>query len=51
MSVELVTVLAVMATVGVGNPLSLNPSFSIGGETPKVTNLLGNVLGLAGKAL
>lgn len=48
MGVDLITLLSVMGTVGVGNPLSLAPSFSIGGETPKVSNVLGNLLGLVG---
>ncbi|KAI1865624.1 hypothetical protein JX265_007947 [Neoarthrinium moseri] len=48
MGVDLITVLSVMGTVGVGNPLSLNPGFSIGGETSKVSNILGNLLGLLG---
>lgn len=49
MSVELGGLLAVMGTVFVGNPLSLEPGFSIGGESTAVSNLLGNVLGLLGK--
>lgn len=49
MSVELGGLLAVMGTVFVGNPLSLDPGFSIGGESTAVSNLLGNVLGLLGK--
>ncbi|KAK9769583.1 hypothetical protein AB5N19_11760 [Seiridium cardinale] len=48
MGVDLITVLSVMGTVGVGNPLSLTPGFSIGGETSKVSNILGNVGGLLG---
>jgi hypothetical protein len=48
MGVDLITILAVMGTVGVGNPLSLNPGFSIGGKSPKADNLLGNFLGLLG---
>jgi hypothetical protein len=48
MGIDLVTVLAVMGTVGVGNPLSLNPGFSIGGKSWKSNNLLGNLLGLLG---
>ncbi|CAJ2499721.1 Uu.00g025740.m01.CDS01 [Anthostomella pinea] len=48
MGVDLVTILAVMGTVGVGDPLSLNPGFSIGGESKKVSNILGNLLGLLG---
>ncbi|KAH6653017.1 oxidase [Truncatella angustata] len=48
MGVDLITVLSVMGTAGVGNPLSLTPGFSIGGETPKSSNILGNLLGLLG---
>ena len=49
MGVDLGGVLAVMGTVFVGNPLSLDPGFSIGGESSAVSNLLGNVFGLLGK--
>lgn len=42
MGVDLATVLAVMGTVWGGNPLSLDPSFSIGGKDTGVENLLGN---------
>jgi hypothetical protein len=35
-------------TVWTGNPLSLSPGFSIDGYSPKVSNLLGNLLGLLG---
>jgi len=48
MGIDLITVLAVMGTVGVGNPLALNPGFSIGGESRKSSNLLGNLFGLLG---
>lgn len=48
MGVDLITVLAVMGTVGVGNPLSLNPGFSIGGKSRKANNILGNLFGLLG---
>lgn len=48
MSVELGTVLSLMGTVWVGNPLSLDPGFSIGGPSSKVNNILGNLLGLLG---
>ncbi|KAF2767032.1 Cloroperoxidase [Teratosphaeria nubilosa] len=47
-SVELATILAVMGVVWTGNPISLNPSFSIGDADPQAQNLLGNVLGLLG---
>ena len=49
MGLDLGRVLAIMGTVFVGNPLSLNPGFSIGGPTGSVENLLGNVFGLVGK--
>jgi hypothetical protein len=49
MGLDLAGALAIMGTVFVGNPLSLNPGFSIGGESTAVYNILGNVLGLAGK--
>jgi hypothetical protein len=49
MGVDLATVLAIMGTVGVGDPLSLTPGFSIGGETPAVSNILDNLLGLLGR--
>lgn len=48
MGIELITILSVMGTVGVGNPLSLNPGFSIGGKNRKSNNILGNLLGLLG---
>lgn len=48
MGIELITILSVMGTVGVGNPLSLNPGFSIGGKSPKSNSILGNLLGLLG---
>jgi len=37
-----------MGTVFVGNPLSLDPGFSIGGTSPAVENALGNLFGLLG---
>ncbi|KAF2023096.1 Cloroperoxidase [Setomelanomma holmii] len=45
-SIDLALILDFMGTVWTGNPLSLNPGFSIGG--PAADNLLGNVLGLIG---
>jgi hypothetical protein len=48
MGLELGGILAVMGTVFVGNLLSLDPGFSIGGETGSVENLLGDVFGLLG---
>ncbi|KIW01592.1 uncharacterized protein PV09_07064 [Verruconis gallopava] len=41
MGIDLGTVIAAMGTVWTGNPLSLDPGFSIGGESDKVQNLLG----------
>ena len=49
MGLDLGLPLAVMGTVFVGDPLSLDPGFSIGGETPAVENLLDNLLGLLGR--
>lgn len=49
-SLELATILAVMGVVWAGNLVSLNPSFSIGGNDTEVQNLLGNVLGLLGQS-
>ncbi|KAI8628118.1 Chloroperoxidase [Xylariaceae sp. FL1651] len=49
MGIDLITVLAVVGTAFVGNPVSLNPGFSIGGETSKSSNILGNLLGLLGE--
>ncbi|KAI4717666.1 Cloroperoxidase [Aureobasidium sp. EXF-10727] len=48
MGIDLITVLAVMGTVGVGDPLSLTPGFSIGGKSKKANNILGNLFGLLG---
>jgi len=48
MGLDLAGALAIMGTVFVGNPLSLDPGFSIGGETGSVENLLGNAFGLLG---
>lgn len=50
MGIDLSTLIATMGLVGTGNPLSLNPGFSIGGPSPKSSNLLGNLLGLLGKS-
>ena len=49
MGVDLATVLAIMGTVWTGDPLSLDPSFSIGGRDAGVNNLLGNLGGLLGQ--
>ncbi|TEA13002.1 Dothistromin biosynthesis peroxidase dotB [Colletotrichum sidae] len=48
MGLELSTILGVMGTAFVGNPLSLNPGFSIGYAVGSSQNILGNVLGLLG---
>jgi Peroxidase, family 2 len=49
MGLDLGGTLALMGTVFVGNPLSTNPGFSIGGPTSSVENILDNALGLLGK--
>ncbi|EPS29324.1 hypothetical protein PDE_04273 [Penicillium oxalicum 114-2] len=49
MGVDLATVLAIMGTVWTGNPLSLDPRFSIGGRDTGVNDLLGNLGGLLGE--
>jgi hypothetical protein len=51
MGLELSLILGAMGTVWTGNPLSLNPGFSIGGATTGdgSNNILGNLLGLLGK--
>lgn len=46
--VDLATVLALISVLFVGNPLSVKPSYSIGGPTDKVENLLDNLGGLLG---
>ncbi|KAJ5918280.1 hypothetical protein N7454_010655 [Penicillium verhagenii] len=51
MGVDLATVLAIMGTVWTGDPLSLDPSFSIGGRDTGVNNLLDNLGGLLGTPL
>lgn len=48
MGLDLGGVLAVLGTVFVGSPLSLDPGFSIGGPDPGVHNLLGDLFGLLG---
>ncbi|EXF73805.1 oxidase [Colletotrichum fioriniae PJ7] len=48
MGLELSTILGVMGTVFVGNPLSLNPGFSIGDAASGSNNILGNLIGLLG---
>ena len=49
MGIDLATIIAAMGVVAGGNPLSLKPSFSIGGKTSKVQAPLGNLLGLLGQ--
>lgn len=46
--VDLATVLGLISVLFVGNPLSTDPSYSIGGATPQVENLLDNLGGLLG---
>jgi len=48
MGIDTSLILALMGTVWTGNPLSLDPGFSIGGYTDDVENLLGNLGGLLG---
>lgn len=50
MGLELSLILGIMGTVWTGNPLSLNPGFSIGGTVPGdgSGNILGNLVGLLG---
>jgi hypothetical protein len=48
MGLELSLILGAMGTVWTGNPLSLNPGFSIGGPAGDSSNILGNLLGLVG---
>jgi hypothetical protein len=48
MGLELGLLLAIMGVVWSGNPLSLDPSFSIGGNSTAVYNALDNAQGLLG---
>ncbi|KAK7413963.1 hypothetical protein QQX98_007146 [Neonectria punicea] len=48
MGLDFASILATMGTVFVGNPLSLNPGFSIGDTASGAQNLLGNLGGLLG---
>jgi hypothetical protein len=50
MGLDLALILGIMGTVWTGNPLSLNPGFSIGGtgKNQGADNILGNLLGLLG---
>ncbi|KAJ5779131.1 hypothetical protein N7457_006851 [Penicillium paradoxum] len=49
MGIDLATILALMGTVWTGDPISLEPSFSIGGPDTGVHNLLNNVGGVLGE--
>ncbi|CAG8382920.1 unnamed protein product [Penicillium salamii] len=49
MGVDLATILAIMGTVWTGDPLSLDPRFSIGDRDTGVNNLLNNLGGLLGE--
>lgn len=51
MGVDLALILSVMGTVFSGNPISLNPGFSIGGASDKGNNLLNNLGGLLGESI
>lgn len=50
MGLDLALILGIMGTVWTGNPLSLNPGFSIGGtkNNQGADNIFGNLLGLLG---
>ncbi|KAL4810251.1 hypothetical protein BDV18DRAFT_166679 [Aspergillus unguis] len=48
MGTDLAMVLATLGTVWTGNPLSIDPGFSIGGRDTGVNNILNNGLGLLG---
>ncbi|KAL1587622.1 hypothetical protein WHR41_03651 [Cladosporium halotolerans] len=48
MGIELALVLAIMGVVWTGNPISLDPSFSIGGNSTAVWNALDNLQGVLG---
>lgn len=48
MGLDLALVLGIMGVVWTGNPISLEPSFSIGGNTTAVWNALDNVEGVLG---
>lgn len=51
MGVDLATILAIMGTVWTGDPISLDPRFSIGGRDTGVNNLLNNLGGVLGKPM
>ena len=46
MGADVALLLSTLGVIDVGNPVSLNPSFSIGGKSADVSNLLDNVLGV-----
>jgi hypothetical protein len=48
MGLDLSTILAAMGTVFVGDAISVAPGFSIGGSSPAVEDILGNLGGLLG---
>lgn len=48
MGLDLGLILTVMGTVFVGDPLSLDPGFSIGDASSGAQNILGNLIGLLG---
>ncbi|PGH00424.1 hypothetical protein GX51_05832 [Blastomyces parvus] len=48
MGIDLATILGVLGTVWVGNPISLTPGFSIGGPHNQSENILNDLLGLIG---
>ncbi|KAM0714459.1 hypothetical protein Q7P37_010246 [Cladosporium fusiforme] len=48
MGIDLALILAIMGVVWTGNPISLDPSFSIGGNSTAVWNALDNVQGVLG---
>lgn len=48
MGIDMTALLAIVGTVFVGNPVSLNPGLSIGGPSKQSNNILGNVFGLLG---
>lgn len=48
MGIDLALVLGVLGVVWTGNPISLDPSFSIGGNSTAVENLLDNLGGILG---
>ena len=49
MGIDLATVIAAMAVIEVGTPMSYDPGFSIGGSSDK-SNMLDNLGGLLGES-